>query len=38
MGTGDERKKTQSDEVRKFTGERDAQTHTNNTSVSVGRK
>lgn len=31
-------KKIQSDEVRKFTGERDAQTHTNNTSVSVGRK
>lgn len=36
MGTGDERK--QSDEVRKFTGETDAQTHTNNTSVRVGRK
>lgn len=33
MGTGDEKENT-SDEVRKFTGERDAQTHTNNT-VSV---
>lgn len=31
-------KKIQSDEVRKFAGERDAQTHTNSTSVSVGRK